>query len=785
MADDLARFDRLAGRPVAELVRAGADRAADPETAILRLERVLVASGKPAWLLEGLLETPDALPRALAVLGASGPAADLLVHQPELATLFALPHGGPLKTGELDREAARVMAAATSYRHGLDRLRSLRQRWLLRTLDADLSGARPQPEIWRDLSRAADALIRAAGAWVARDMGLPGIPVAIVAFGKLGGEELNYASDVDLVYVLPDEADETAERAAVRFCTALGRALEERMGRGSVTRVDLRLRPFGSQGAIVRRIAAVRAYYAHHAEPWERLALVRSRAVVEPFDAGWDQLREERAFLAPLSEATLAGMTALRDRLGEVAEGDDLKRAPGSIRDVELATQILQLVHGRERESLRGRPTPAALDALAREGLLPLEKAASLTDAYVFLRKLEHRVQMTDERQTHAFPADPAARDRLARLMGEPSGESLTEKLADVRRTVLRETASLLGERDDPRARVLAQAGKGLAPWIDGLGDPAYWRRLDENEGSLRRAARLVETAPRLLPLDPGRADRVLSGEIEEPGPPSYPDALVREALLGGDFSGPLAEALDRLMEERAQGRIAVVPLGSYGLGTMGPNSDIDALFLVPEHQDSAAAERRAEEMLTAARRDGGPAIDLRLRPDGGKGALARTLRALRQYDEEGMETWERLALGSARFLKPWPEAEKALRQAADRYPPTADLKAMKLRIERERSGGERDLKLGPGGLDDLFWGVRLREMRLGPEAPRPIALAERLPPYLRPVLARLVKARARAFLLGAERDILPEAPMFDALYPPDLRRPDAAAARAFLTEAW
>ncbi len=788
------RLSNVAGRDLDVTLREGLARNAAPELALTNLERWAGATGSPGLHLAQLVDLPVRTPMLLGILGASQPLADALIQNPELASLVLEPGGigAPPTADGLMAEGRRLLAAANGQAHALDRLRYLRQRTILPIVVADLAEMWDQETVWRALSDLADALLRLAveAVWppLARLKGLPEEPpLAVVAFGKLGGRELNYSSDVDLVYVARDELDERTERELGRFCEAYGRALSDRMGRGSLYRIDLRLRPYGGAGAIVPKARGVEAYYRLYAEAWEAQALLRSRVVVGEWLAPrWEALVAEIAFPPALGEGSLREMAGTRARIEELAQGDDLKRGPGGIRDAEFLVQALQRAHGGADPTLRSPATLAATQALAAAGWLGREAADEIVEGYTFLRKLEHRVQLTGDQQTHSMPEDPFRRAAVARTMGFHDARHLDRALARHRRaigTLYHSILRLDAEAGDARETVASRVG-GLAPalrsWFDGLPEAeAFYASLRDNEGSLERVATLLTAAPRLadsLRGSLGLTEEIVSGEIDEEGSLGFTRTLARWALRDGF---PLEESLTAIADAEIHDALApgldVVALGSLGLGETTPGSDLDLLFLTDG--DQAEAERAAQETLARLTTPFRP--DLRLRPDGGKGLLVRTYDGLLNYAARDMELWERFALGHARLVWGSPKALEtvlyASRERLMNVEDFAELKRMKRRIETERvrpAHVRRDVKLGRGGLGDIEWLVRLTEMA-HPADRAPTSL---MPARIAALVAKghlnvvegdallegrrwLLDLRHRLWLLDVEGDLLPENP--------------------------
>lgn len=237
--------------------------------------------------------------------------------------------------------------------------------------------------------------------------------LAVVALGKAGGTELNYASDVDVVLVGTTGGD--GDRDAARRALALARA---------ALRVDVDLRPGGRDGALVRTVDGYRAHWERWAEPWERQALLKARPLAgDPgLGAAFAAAAAEALWETPFGADDLHAVRAMKARTERHAlatDGpDDVKRTPGGIRDIEFSAQLLQLVHGPLDPALRVRGTLPALTALADGGYVDDGDARWLRASYRLLRRVEHGVQLDEGRQVHALPADRADRERLARVLG-------------------------------------------------------------------------------------------------------------------------------------------------------------------------------------------------------------------------------------------------------------------------------------------------------------------------------------------------------------------------------
>jgi glutamate-ammonia-ligase adenylyltransferase len=289
---------------------------------------------------------------------------------------------------------------------------------MLRIATRDLAGA-GLDEVVHEITDVADACFGAACAAVEGADRL-----AVVALGKWGGRELNYSSDVDLLFVhersVPDENE-----AAERIAGELLRMLSEPTADGVALRVDAALRPGGRTGALTRSLEATLAYYQRGSATWERQAMIKARAAAGDLELGYGFIAGVTPFVYPehLEPAAIDDVRRTKVRLEEYIrqrgkELTEVKRGRGGIRDVEFAVQLLQIVHGRRDPTLRSPNTLAALQALADEGYVAGLDAAALAEAYRFLRRLEHRLQIVRDLQTHDLPADLHARTTLARSLG-------------------------------------------------------------------------------------------------------------------------------------------------------------------------------------------------------------------------------------------------------------------------------------------------------------------------------------------------------------------------------
>ncbi|WP_406176121.1 bifunctional [glutamine synthetase] adenylyltransferase/[glutamine synthetase]-adenylyl-L-tyrosine phosphorylase [Streptomyces canus] len=395
---------------------------ADPDLALHGLVRLLEAQpGRE--LLDTVIAAKPLRDRLLGVLGASAALAEHLARHPGDWQALVTYEPRDLHPGveEFERglaEATDPVALRVAYR-----------RCLLSIAARDVCGTTDLAETAAELADLATATLRAALA-IARaaapdDAAL--CRLAVIAMGKCGGHELNYVSDVDVIFVgeAVDGADEgKALRAATKLASHMMRVCSETTVEGSIWPVDANLRPEGRNGPLVRTLASHLAYYQRWAKTWEFQALLKARPVAGDLELGEEYVEalEPLVWKAAERENFVADVQKMRRRVVEnipVAELDrQLKLGPGGLRDVEFAVQLLQLVHGREDRSLRSGTTLNALQALVAGGYVGRADAAQLDEAYRFLRSMEHRIQLYRLRRTHLVPVDETDQRRLGRSLG-------------------------------------------------------------------------------------------------------------------------------------------------------------------------------------------------------------------------------------------------------------------------------------------------------------------------------------------------------------------------------
>ncbi|MEG3179481.1 bifunctional [glutamine synthetase] adenylyltransferase/[glutamine synthetase]-adenylyl-L-tyrosine phosphorylase [Sphingomonas sp. LT1P40] len=410
------------------------------------------------------------------------------------------------------------------------RLRLERRRLALITAIGDLSGQLDFRATTRALSEFADYALDAAirAALIERVPGCTPMGLAAIALGKQGSSELNYSSDIDPILIfdpatMPHREREEVAEAAVRVGRRVVELLQARDGDGYVLRIDLRLRPSPEVTPIVLPVEAAISYYESQALPWERAAFIRARAAAGDTVLGQQFLDTIRPFIwrRALDYGTIREIRGISRRIREhhaqgqaFGPGFDLKRGRGGIREIEFFAQIHQLIHGGRDPSLRAPATLDALAALAAAGWIDAADAAALSEAYILLRTIEHRVQMIDDRQTHALPHGEAL-DRVARLHGLADGAALLALLAPHVERVGRVYDSL--EAEDAAPVSANETGVERALDAAGFEDAVGAARLIEGWRSARYPA--LRSAPARAALEAVLPPLIAAmGEAPDPG---------------------------------------------------------------------------------------------------------------------------------------------------------------------------------------------------------------------------------------------------------------------------
>jgi glutamate-ammonia-ligase adenylyltransferase len=479
---------------------------------------------------QALLNAYAALPESIRaelprVAAGSEFAAMALIRDPEALKWLGRndqPSAAQLASADYENRAAAAANAAESLRI----LREWRRREMLRIAWRDVAGRAPVIETLRALSDFADASIRAAAAAAERQMrpvfGTPRdadgveVPLIVLGMGKLGGRELNFSSDIDLVLLFGQAGQTDGARAVENeeYFTRLGREvirlLDVRNEDGFVFRVDMRLRPFGDSGPLTSSLASLETYLQEHGRDWERYAWVKARAIVgiDAYARAYGEFVRSFVYRRYLDFGVIESLRDMKALIArEVARREldqDVKLGRGGIREIEFIVQSMQLVRGGSNRRLQNASLLDVLPLLAASKLVSPKDIAQLTDAYLCLRKAENALQMIRDEQTHALPSQAQDRVRLSLNMGEADWSAASARIDAAREIVARQFEALLFgspvspyrhdelgagwlASDDAKIAEELKAGgfpsgdiAAVAATLEAYRDAAPYRRLDE-----------------------------------------------------------------------------------------------------------------------------------------------------------------------------------------------------------------------------------------------------------------------------------------------------------------
>ncbi len=408
---------------------------ANPDQVLVNLERFAHSAVDKATTFDYLLSNPRAVEILVTLFAGSQFLTEILLRNPEyFERLMALRGLAQRKSAEELYAETQVVRSGANWQFApqLDSLRRF-QRWeLLRIGACDLLNLFDLYAVTEQLSNLADSLVRACLEVASEQAQTATDGFAVIAMGKLGGQELNYSSDVDLVFVA-ESGPGDYRRLGERLIEGLTRTTAE----GFLYRVDMRLRPWGRVSPLVTSLDGYIAYLEENARQWEKQALLKARAIAGDEAVGEEFLRRAEPLVFDVGDAeeARANAYAMKQRTEvylreQGRDWGEVKLGEGSIRDVEFVTQYLQLAHGAERPAIRSRNTLDALDRLSTSELLSANDYHVLADGYVFFRTIEHHLQMMHYRQTHTLPDDEEALTRLARRLGFGGSEAGQQFLA-------------------------------------------------------------------------------------------------------------------------------------------------------------------------------------------------------------------------------------------------------------------------------------------------------------------------------------------------------------------
>ncbi len=511
-----------------------------------RSVEALAALKEQAGSLASLAPLRAALdaPRAAKLLSGTfsgSPFLTGLIERDPLRLQRILEHAPEVRAAELKAELAAELATATTRADVMRALRVYKAEVALLTALADLGGVWPVLSVTGALSDCADAALAGAvdflfreavarGQWLAGSDGRATPDGYIVlGMGKLGAGELNYSSDIDLIVFYDRERIRTAPHVEpqgffVRLTRDLVQLMEERTGDGYVFRTDLRLRPDAGATQLALSTAAALVYYESFGQNWERAALIKARPCAGDIAAGAELLEELAPFIwrKYLDYAAIADVHAMKRQIfahrgfGAIAvAGHNIKLGRGGIREIEFFVQTQQLIAGGRQPDLRQRRTLDAMQTLVARGWIKARVAKELSEAYLFLRRIEHRLQMVGDEQTHEVPDDPARLEHFAQFCGYPDTAAFSRELIARLETVQKHYAALFedapvltsggvnmvfaGEKDDP-ATVAALKEMGFSQPSEVLATVRGWHHgRYPSVRSARARERLTEVQPLLI----------------------------------------------------------------------------------------------------------------------------------------------------------------------------------------------------------------------------------------------------------------------------------------------
>ncbi len=699
----------------------------DPDMALNNLERYGAAVDRSVLFLT-LAEHPGAAALLARVFGASQVLADALRRRPSnLAWLLEPATMRVWLVEDLAADLAQALGPFEAREARMNALRRFKYRHLLRIGARDLLGDADLAATTADLARLADVCLaealRFADAAARAAHGAPRdaqgaeTGLAVIGMGKLGGEELNYSSDIDLMFVYGADGETAGGRADrvengdyfARVCREIVAFLETVTDEGYAFRVDLRLRPEGRSGAIIRSLEGYREYYAERAELWERQALLKARICAgdAPVGAAFRELARGVVYRPGRDARIVPAIRAMKREIDRTlvakgAEATNVKLGRGGIREVEFLVQALQLLYAGDDSWLRERNTLKAIFRLTERGYVAPDLGRTLSDALTHLRTVEHRLQILHEFQTHTLPSPPAELGRLARRMGfEGTPVQAARRFAArhraVRAAVHRAFREFFAE-GTPKARPRVRLPSTMALRATGFADPERARQnlrlILEGRPLVPYAGRLRAALERLFPAlldalwkcpDPDEALNQFERFLSAAGPrtglvalladnPELLAGLVR-VCAGGDLLTQLLIAQPELLASLATPERLLRP--KRGPAYRAALAEVFAAALPPAQRRDALRRAKQAEELTIVWRYllGLSTID----------GYAREMTALAEAVLEA---------GWLMTLEPLVERHGAPRDATGRFVPAVIVGLGKLGGRELITGGDLDLFL-------------------------------------------------------------------------------------------
>ena len=424
-------------------------RCSDPDMALNNLERFFLASRNPLSLASLFERDNEALPILIQMISTSQHLSDVMIQDPESYDLLRITEGHPVASAVLIDEICSEIETLDDLNAVMLGIRRFKRRETLRIAFGDIVREHSLEIVTRQISYLADAICEAAfhAAWrsLVKQRGIPRGPdkepatFVVLGFGKLGGTELNYSSDIELMFLYDVDGKTDGERATSnadffeQLAQDFARLLQEPTELGIAYGLDLRLRPENNQGPNVTRVDHAIDYYDTRGRTWERQALMKGRPIAGNHDLGREFLNRLQPWIYRryLNRADITGIKALKRKIERLAIRDandlrDVKTGHGGLRDIDFVIQFLQLLHGGDLPQVRTGNTLEAIAALEQVGCLNMQECSRLETNYRFLRKIEHRLQILFDLKTHTLPEDETELTKLAHSTGYDNTHALS-----------------------------------------------------------------------------------------------------------------------------------------------------------------------------------------------------------------------------------------------------------------------------------------------------------------------------------------------------------------------
>ncbi|HSD85702.1 MAG TPA: glutamine synthetase adenylyltransferase, partial [Anaerolineae bacterium] len=472
--------------------------AADPERSLVYLERLL--EKRDNSILADLVKNPRVIESLVTIFSGSHFLTEILLRNPQ--NINRLHHRKLLtqrkNAEQVHVEAAQIMREAAEPER-LDALRRYQRGEIFRIGTCDLLTLYDLRTVTRQLSHLADGLVRVCLDLASLQTGISTEDFVVIALGKLGAEELNYSSDIDLLFVAAHDPMDKL-KLGERLIDNVGSVTSE----GFLYRVDMRLRPWGRDGFLVPTYEGYLQYIQQHARLWEKQALLKARPIAGDIAIGEKLLAQAEPYIfAHEPEEVRASVFAMKQRTEQILQqkGRDwgeVKLGEGSIRDVEFVVQYLQLAHGNQYPDVRGRATLAVLPHLAYHHLLTGEETRILADGYTLLRTIEHYIQVMDYRQTYTMPSDPTALALLAARLGFKNTETLIHRYDEHRKAIRLIYLQRVGNEpvNEPQPQVVQHIARLGADYVESFSADEIGHHADLARGVNEQTPAIVDAQP-------------------------------------------------------------------------------------------------------------------------------------------------------------------------------------------------------------------------------------------------------------------------------------------------